>query len=167
MRPARLAAALILGVALSVAGLRVQAQTADSETAIPRFVSLRSGEVNVRAGPGPRYPIKWVFLQKDMPVEVVAEYDTWRKVRDWEGSEGWIHRAMLSSRRSVIATGETRTIRREPSEGSPAVARLAPGMVAVVESCSAGWCRVSASGYDGWLPREGLWGLYAGEIVQP
>ena len=166
MRPTRLATALVLAVALGMASLRVAAQTGDSETAIPRFVSLRSGEVNVRAGPGPRYPIKWVFLQKDMPVEVVAEYDTWRKVRDWEGSEGWIHRAMLSSRRSVIVTGETHTIRREPSEGSPAVARLAPGMVAVVENCDAGWCHVTASGYEGWLPREGVWGLYPGEVVR-
>ncbi|MGE4218272.1 MAG: SH3 domain-containing protein [Alphaproteobacteria bacterium] len=165
MRPTRLAAALVFAVAL-VASLRVQAQTGDPETAIPRFVSLRSGEVNVRAGPGPRYPIKWVFMQKDMPVEVVAEYDTWRKVRDWEGSEGWIHRAMLSSRRSVIVTSDTHTIRREPSEGSPAVARLAPGMVAVVENCDSSWCRVTASGYEGWLPRDGLWGLYPGEVVQ-
>ena len=166
MRPGRLAAAMIVGLAIGLSALSALAQSGDAETTMPRFVSLRSNEVNVRAGPGPRYPIKWVFLQKDMPVEVVAEYDTWRKVRDWEGSEGWIHRAMLSSRRSIVVTGETRTIRREPSEGSPAVARLAPGLVAIIERCDASWCRVSAGGYDGWLPREGLWGLYPNEVLQ-
>ena len=68
-----------------------------------RFVSLRSNEVNVRVGPGVRYPVKWVFRQKAIPVEIVQEYDTWRKIRDWEDAEGWVHRAMLSSKRSVLS----------------------------------------------------------------
>ena len=90
-----------------------------------RFVSLRSNEVNVRVGPGVRYPIKWKFRQKLIPVEVVQEYDTWRKIRDWEGAEGWVHKAMLWNRRSIIVTGRGVTLRRRSSDDAPAVARLA------------------------------------------
>jgi SH3-like domain-containing protein len=130
-----------------------------------RFVSLRSDEVNVRVGPGVRYPVKWVFRQKSIPVEVVQEYDTWRKIRDWEGAEGWVHRAMLSSRRSVIVTGRTATLRRRSSDEAPAVARLARGIVAELGECTPVWCRVEVDGYEGWLRREGLWGIRKDEIL--
>ncbi|HKH69397.1 MAG TPA: SH3 domain-containing protein, partial [Reyranella sp.] len=62
---------------------------------IPRFASLRSDEVNVRTGPGPRYPIDWVFKRKAMPVEIVAEFENWRKIRDWQGASGWVHQSLL------------------------------------------------------------------------
>src|SRR3546814_11903481 len=101
-----------------------------------------------------------------MPVEVIAEYDTWRKIRDWEGAEGWVHRAMLSNQRSVIVTGEAHTVRRLASEDAPAVARLAPGMVARVDTCERDWCHVAVGSYEGWLPRAGLWGLYKDETLQ-
>ena len=128
-----------------------------------RFVSLRSDEVNVRVGPGVRYPIKWKFRQKLIPVEVVQEYDTWRKIRDWEGAEGWVHRAMLSNRRSIIVTGPTITIRRRSSDEAPAVARLGRGMVAELGKCTPAWCRVEVDGYEGWIRRGGFWGLRKNE----
>lgn len=124
-----------------------------------RFVSLRSDEVNVRVGPGVRYPIKWHFRQKLIPVEVVQEYDTWRKIRDWEGAEGWVHKAMLSNRRSIIITGRGVTLRRRSSDEAPAVARLARGIVAKLEKCTPAWCRIEVDGYEGWLRRKGFWGL--------
>ena len=109
--------AAIVGVlGISVIGPGVVAQSAsgdkDALTQVQRFVSLRADEVNVRAGPGVRYPVKWVFVRKLMPVEVIAEFDTWRKIRDWEGAEGWVHRAMLSGRRSIVVTGKVATLRR-------------------------------------------------------
>jgi len=130
-----------------------------------RFVSLRSDEVNVRVGPGVRYPVKWVFRQKAIPVEIVQEYDTWRKIRDWEGAEGWVHRAMLSSKRSIIVTGRTATMRRRSSDEAPAVARLGRGMVAHLEKCTPAWCRVEVDGYEGWVRRGGLWGIRKNEVV--
>ncbi len=133
---------------------------------VPRFVSLRSDEVNVRAGPGVRYPVKWVYQRRHMPVEVIAEYDTWRKVRDWEGSEGWVHRAMLSSKRALIITAEEVTLRRDPQNEAPAVARLSVGVVVRIEECPADWCRVVVGGYDGWVPRSDGWGLYDGEALE-
>lgn len=148
------------------------AQTDDPLRARPkratqrRFVSLRSDEVNVRVGPGVRYPVKWVFRQKSIPVEIVQEYDTWRKIKDWEGAEGWVHRAMLSNRRSIIITGRTVTLRRRSSDEAPAVARLGRGMVAELEKCTPAWCQVEVEGYEGWLRREGLWGLRKNEVLQ-
>ena len=141
------------------------AQTEDRLRARPksatrrRFVSLRSDEVNVRVGPGVRYPIKWRFRQKLIPVEIVQEYDAWRKIRDWEGAEGWVHRAMLSNRRSIIVTDAMVTIRRRSSDEAPAVARLGRGMVAELGKCTPAWCRVEVDSYEGWIRRKGFWGL--------
>lgn len=131
-----------------------------------RFASLRADEVNVRAGPGVRYHVKWVFVRKHLPVMITAEFESWRKIRDSEGAEGWVHRAMLSGRRSVVIAGEVTTLRRTPSETAPAVARLAPGIVAELDSCDAQWCRATAHSYSGWLPRKALWGLKDGETVE-
>ncbi len=142
--------------------------TAYAQTgSMPRMVSLRASEVNVRSGPDiQRYQIQWVFKRKDMPVEVIAEYNAWRKIRDWEGAEGWVHRAMLSSQRSIIVIADEVTIRRQNNEKSPAVARLAQGMVAKVEECQRAWCYVNIQGYSGWVGRQGLWGLYPDEILE-
>jgi SH3-like domain-containing protein len=130
---------------------------------LPRFVSLRADEVNVRAGPGVRYPVKWVFVQRNLPVEITAEYETWRKVRDSTGAEGWVHRAMLFGRRNVLVIDKQATMRRQPQDDSPAIARLNPGMVVRLEKCGAIWCNVSVQGYEGWLRRAEVWGLYLDE----
>ena len=74
----------------------------ESGLTLPRFVSLRASEVNMRTGPGTRYPIAWVYKQRNLPVEIVDEFDTWRRIRDWEGSEGWVHQSMLHGRRSIM-----------------------------------------------------------------
>ena len=131
-----------------------------------RFASLRAKEVNVRAGPGVRYHVKWVFVRERLPVMITAEFESWRKIRDSQGAEGWVHRAMLSAARTVIVQAETMTLRRRASGKSPAVAQLAPGMVARIERCDAQWCRVSVRAYSGWLRRGGLWGLGANETIE-
>src|SRR5262245_52281841 len=133
---------------------------------LPRFVSLRSDEVNLRTGPGVRYPVEWVLQRRHMPVEVLAEFENWRKIRDWQGTEGWVHQSMLSGRRYAIVQGETRAIRRQADLNSPAVARLEPGVVAQIVECKDQWCRLDASGFKGWLPRTEFWGVYANEPVK-
>ncbi len=150
-------------MACAVATAPVQAQSASSGQPIPRFVTLNADEVNMRSGPGVRYPVEWVYQRRYMPLEVIAEHDTWRKVRDVEGTEGWIHRAMLSSRRSIVVEADEIIMRREPDNGSPVLARLAGGMVAVVEKCDTAWCEVRANGYEGWIARRDVWGLYDSE----
>ena len=133
---------------------------------IPRFVSLRSGEVNVRTGPGVRYPVDWVFVRAGMPVEVTAEFDTWRRLRDWEGTQGWVHQSMLSGRRSIVVLGEMRTLRRQPSASAPAVAQAEPGTMGRLEVCNGDWCRVEIQGVPGWLNREDFWGVYPEEKIE-
>ena len=145
-----------------------QASLQSTGLPLPRFVSLRADEVNMRSGPGVRYPVDWVYKRKNMPVEVIAEFGTWRKVRDIQGTQGWIHQSMLSSARWVTVTGQTRTLRRKPDSQSSAVARVEPDVSAQVLECPAdsGWCRISAGGYEGWLRRVEFWGLYPREAVK-
>lgn len=142
---------------------RQVARTTEDENT--RFASLRADDVNVRAGPGVRYPVKWKFVQRNMPVQIVAEYDTWRKIRDWEGAEGWVHRAMLSSKRSLIVVGPGETMRKDATDDSAAVARVAAGYVVMVSRCGRIWCEVEAGGYEGWLKRDHVWGILPGERI--
>ncbi|MCP5366305.1 MAG: SH3 domain-containing protein [Hyphomicrobiales bacterium] len=135
---------------------------------LPRFVSLRAGEVNMRAGPGVQYPVEWVYRRQNLPLEVFAEYRAWRRVRDWRGAEGWIHQGMLSSRRTAIVAGDTGTLRAAPSNGAEPVARAEPGVVAQLLECPGGsdWCQVEVAGHRGWTRREALWGVYPREVVK-
>jgi len=135
------------------------------ERPVPRFVSLKADEVNVRVGPGRQYPLKWTYVVSGVPVEIIAEWDNWRKIRDWEGQEGWVHSAMLSSKRTVIVTGEKRTLYRRADAASPPVVRLRPGIIADIEDCIDGWCRIEVRNYRGWLKRSDFWGVYPGEQI--
>ena len=130
---------------------------------VPRFVSIRSAEVNLRTGPSTKYPIGWVVSRRGMPVEVIAEFDTWRRIRDREGSEGWVMQGMLSSKRGVIIIGEARTLRREPTPSGRPVARAEPGVIAQLLHVKDDWCEIDAGGYRGWVNRASVWGVYSGE----
>lgn len=133
---------------------------------LPRFVSLRASEVNLRAGPGFRYPIEWVYRRSSQPVEVIDEFDTWRRIRDWEGTSGWVHQSMLQGRRTVRVTQEGQLLRREPSASAPPVARLEPGAIGGLGDCRDDWCRLDFAGFVGWLPREAFYGVYAEETLE-
>lgn len=130
---------------------------------VPRFVTLGPDEVNLRTGPGIRYPIRLVIRKQALPVEVIREFDVWRQVRDKDGDEGWVHKSMLSGRRSVIVTGATQVVLRKPEEGARPVVRLEPGVIAALDKCEAAWCKISVGGYDGWLKRDVIWGVYPDE----
>jgi|GWRWMinimDraft_15_1066023.scaffolds.fasta_scaffold44888_1 SH3-like domain-containing protein len=145
-----------------------QAQSLGSETnlPIPRFVSLRSNEVNLRTGPGTNYPVDWVFVRRGLPVEVIAEFDVWRKIRDWQGTVGWVHQSMLAGRRTALVSGGERALRRAPQADAAAVARLAPGVIGEIDECDAEWCRLSIQGYQGWLKRDEFWGVYPQEKIE-
>ncbi len=147
---------------------RQSAVNTPSGLPLPRFVSLRANQVNMRSGPGKRYPVVWIYQKRGLPVEVVAEYDTWRKIRDPEGSEGWVHRNMLSGQRTLIAMGGPRLVRADPSPESAAVAQVNPGVLGKLLNCPStlDYCRVDIGGYLGWLPRDAFWGVYKGEFVE-
>jgi SH3-like domain-containing protein len=130
---------------------------------IPRFVSLRSNEVNLRTGPGLTYPIDWIYKREGMPVEVIQEFDTWRKIRDWEGTEGWVHQSLLDGKRDFIIIGERRTMRLAPETDARPAARLEPGVIGQLFECVPVWCRAEVQGYRGWLKRDWFWGTYPNE----
>ena len=131
---------------------------------IPRFVSLRPDEVNLRTGPGLRYPVDWVYQRAGLPVEVIGEYGTWRQIRDHTGTQGWVHQVMLQGRRTARIIGsEPRLLRRRPKTGARPAAMLEPGVIARLEVCRERWCRLSVDDHTGWLPRGQFYGTYPGE----
>ncbi len=134
---------------------------------LPRFVSLRADSVNLRVGPNARYPIEWIYVRRDLPVEIIAEFDTWRRVKDPAGTEGWVHSSMLSGRRTAIVTGGVGQLLRTADGKPDPVASLEPGVIVAVERCPQGavLCRVEAEGIAGWLSRDALWGVYPGEVI--
>jgi SH3-like domain-containing protein len=133
---------------------------------VPRFVTLRSDQVNLRSGPGDRYPIEWVLTRRNMPVEIVAEFDTWRKIRDFDGTVGWVQERMVTGRRNVIVRDQVRSLRDKPASDAPVVARAEAGVIAKLIECNPDWCRIEANGVAGWLKRNEIWGVYPQEVVQ-
>ena len=136
---------------------------------IPRFVSLKAEKVNVRRGPSSDHPVAWVFNRKFMPVEIVAEFENWRRVRDSDGEEGWILQNMLSGKRTAVVApwrqGQAMPLYRQADTQAALVAKVASGVVSDVESCTGEWCEISTNGYDGWIEQSMLWGVYPGEVV--
>ncbi len=132
---------------------------------VPRFASLRSGRAYMRSGPGRTYPVTWVFIRPGTPLEITAEWNVWRRVRDAEGTEGWMDRAMLSSDRHVQIVRQTRDLRARPDLSSPIVLRAEPGVVLRVTMCADQWCRVQGEGRSGYLLREHAFGTYPGEVI--
>ena len=133
---------------------------------LPRFVSLAADQVNVRFGPGKQYPVNWVFAREGLPVEIIAEFDTWRKIRDFDGEEGWIHSSLLSSRRTIMVIGDVRSLRRTPSADARVVLRAEPGVIGTLFDCEETWCRVEIEGRRGWLQRSEFGGTRPGEAVR-
>lgn len=122
----------------------------------------------MRSGPGPRYPIDWVYKRRDLPVEIEREFDIWRLVRDQEGIRGWVNTQTLGPRRTGVVIGAERTMRRDGNDTAIAIARLKPGVIVRIRSCeaSADWCQTSVQDYRGWVKRTDLWGTYPGEAIQ-
>lgn len=142
------------------------AQRKGSGLPIPRFASLKSDEVNVRTGPGSRYPIDWVFKRKGMPVEIVAEFENWRKIRDWQGAGGWVYQGLLTGKRSFIVPSKPASLYKTPSNTAEITARLDPEVIGEIRSCTGDWCRVRVpGGVSGWLERTQIWGIYKSEPI--
>lgn len=132
---------------------------------LPRFVSLSSDRGNVRRGPSLSHRIDWVFLRRDMPLQVTAEYGHWRRVTDREGVGGWVHYAMLSGVRTVIVDTEMLSLHSRPRDDASIVAQVEAGVVARLNECEIDWCQLTAGGYRGWAPKTALWGIEPDEIL--
>lgn len=143
--------------------------TSTSGLPVPRYVSLKSDHVNVRAGPTKDQDVSWIYTRSGLPVEITAEFENWRRVRDSEGAEGWVYHSLLSGRRTAVITMKKKddlaSLYDSPNPDSAVAARLQAGVVAQVKRCAAGWCRIMGNGFDGWIEQQRLWGVYADEKV--
>lgn len=137
---------------------------------LPRYVSLRANRVNLRVGPGTNYAVEWMYLKPGVPMEIVQEYDNWRRVRDSEGAEGWINQSLLSGSRTAIVApwhkGKTDVqinLHIEASKAASIRAYLEPGVIGSIRTCNGDWCEMEFDGHRGWIEQAQLWGAYPGE----
>jgi SH3-like domain-containing protein len=137
---------------------------------VPRFVSLKSDRVNVRAGPTKDQVVAWLYTRAGLPVEVTAEFENWRRIRDWEGAEGWVYHSLLSGRRTGVVRPKSKDelvpLYDKPDAHSTLTAQLQAGVLGSVKRCTGTWCRLVGDGFDGWVDQERLWGVYPGEKVE-
>src|SRR5438094_124213 len=165
-------AALVL-----IAGLRVTTVCAAGEVIgpksglpMPRFVSLKPDRVNVRGGPTRDHEVTFVYTRAGLPVEITAESENWRRIRDWEGAEGWVYHSMLSGRRTAVVKSKEKDalvpLRAKADAASEITAQLQSGVLGQVKNCSGAWCRIVGAGFDGWVDQDRLWGVYPNEKVE-
>jgi SH3-like domain-containing protein len=136
---------------------------------LPRYVSLKSDKVNLREGPSRDHRAIWIFQRAGLPVEITAEFDTWRKIRDSEGSEGWVLHSLLSGRRTALVApwkkGQTFNLFSSRNDQSPPIAGLQAGVIGNIQTCDRTWCRIYGEGFDGYVPQTNLWGVYPNETI--
>lgn len=147
---------------------------------LPRFISLKFAETNLRKGPNPKYPITWTYKIKNYPMEVTAEFENWRRLRDADGSEGWVHETLINGSRNVLILTndymqpnpeyERRTrelvLFRYPDENSYPMLRVELGVMGKLKSCDQQWCKVKVENTTAWVRKINLWGVYPEEIIK-
>jgi SH3-like domain-containing protein len=113
--------------------------------------------------------VRWVYTRAGMPVEVTAEFENWRRIRDWEGAEGWVYHSLLSGKRSAVVVPTLKDdlvpLYESPDAKSPETARLQSGVLGQLKSCNGTWCQFVGKNFDGWIRQERLWGAYPNEKV--
>jgi SH3-like domain-containing protein len=136
---------------------------------IPRFVSLKSDRVNARSGPNKDQDVRWVYTHAGMPVEITAEFENWRRIRDWEGAEGWVYHSLLSGKRMAVVVPKSKEdlvpLYENAKNEAAVAARLQSGVLGVLKTCNGAWCQFSGKGFDGFIRQERLWGAYPNEKV--
>lgn len=155
----------MIGAAL-LAALTAPAAAAPKDRATPYWASISAGEAMMRAGPGRNFPATWLYRRANLPIKVIEVYPSWRKVQDPDGTIGWMLVNLLSDQRTAIVTGgEPRPLRDAPNGNARVVYRAAPGVVAKVEQCEAGWCRIDVAGKKGFVASDHVWGVTPGEKI--
>lgn len=137
---------------------------------MPRFVSLKPDRVNVRSGPNKDQEVRWVYTRAGMPVEITAEFENWRRIRDWEGAEGWVYHSLLTGKRSAVVVPGLKDdlvpLYENSDIESAVVARLQSGVLGQLKACNGQWCEFSGKNFSGWIKQERLWGAYPNEKVE-
>jgi SH3-like domain-containing protein len=155
-------------VAITGAGHNAR-EGSETRLPLPRFVSLKAERVNVRRGPSSDHQISWVFTKKGLPVEIVAEFEQWRRIRDSDGAEGWVLHSMLTGKRTAVVApwkkNRSVPLRAAAEHNAATVALARPGVIADIDSCNGSWCALTAGGYKGYVEQSMLWGVYPGEQI--
>lgn len=136
----------------------------ESGEPLPRFATLKDAKVNMRVGPGKDYSVKWTLRRRHMPVRIIAEHGHWRRVELIDGDRGWIHRALLTTRRHAVADGRAVELYATPEDTARLVARVDPLTPIRILACEPAWCRGEVEGKRGWAPKRNLWGIEPGAI---
>jgi SH3-like domain-containing protein len=171
--PALSVQALAVLAALSLLILAVAPARAGNDVTgslpVPRFVSLKTDRVNVRGGPDKDHDVTFIYTRIGWPVEITAEFENWRRIRDSDGSEGWVYHSMLSGKRMAVvrlrASADLAPLHAKPEAQSTVTARLQSGVLGIVKQCTGTWCRLVGEGFDGWVEQSRLWGVYPDEKI--
>jgi SH3-like domain-containing protein len=140
---------------------------ASDKLPVPRFVSVKSSEVNVRAGPNTRYPLKFIIIKKGEPLEVIAEFEQWRKIRDRLGDEGWVHESMLGGKRyAIVKSAQNEFVYEDPDIKSEKIVMLEPNVYVDIIKCELDWCKIKINDFKGWMPKNIIWGVYPKELIK-
>jgi len=163
------AAALFLMLAADVSA-QAGTDNVTSGLPVPRFVSLKVDRVNVRGGPDKDHDVTFIYTRVGWPVEITAEFENWRRIRDSDGTEGWVYHSLLSGKRTAAVQLKTKTdlapLHAKPDAQAPVTAQLQSGVLGSVKSCNGMWCRLVGDGYDGWIEQNRLWGVYPDEKIE-
>lgn len=142
----------------------VSNRASQTKLPLPRFVCIKATVANMHVGPGNNYPVEWKYMRQYLPVEVIAEFEHWRQVRDMQGTVGWFHKSLLSSKRFVIVQQKVANLYTGPDLQSPVLATVEPGVVAKINECFNNMCKVDIQGVKGWIKRDFLFGVYPDEV---
>jgi SH3-like domain-containing protein len=155
-----------IGTSIGMAALlwAAPAQTAETRP-VPYWASIAAGDALMRSGPGRNFPATWRYRRADLPVKVVQVHDSWRKVREPDGTEGWMAAALLSIQRTAMVIGATRPMRETPDEAAPIAWRVQPGVVGRISHCAAGWCEFDVRGKTGYIRTDHIWGVEPRETI--
>ena len=140
----------------------------DTKRTLPRMASFRSSHVNARSGPGLRYPIQWIYMQKNAPVEIIDEFELWRKIKDWDGSVTWVYKAMLNNKRWIkITKSGTADIHAKPQNDSRVIAKVENEVIGKIEKCpeQKDFCLIKFSTIEGWVNRKDFYGVFPDEVI--
>ena len=166
--------ALLVAMIAATGPAAAQATKGSTGLPLPRFVSLKAEQVNLRVGPSTDYAVSWRYQKSGLPVEIIQEYENWRRIRDADGTEGWVNQSLLTGERTAVAAPWMRgngdsvyvMMRRDSMSSAQIIAKLEPGVIVRLEECNGNWCRAQVQGVTGWVSQAEIWGAYPGEAFK-
>ncbi len=165
----RTALAAVVALPFALCTAQAASDATSSGLPLPRFVSLKADRVNVRVGPDKNHEVAWIYTRVGWPVEITAEFDDWRRIRDSDGTEGWVYHSLLSGKRMAAVQLKSKTdlapLYAEPDAKSAVTAKLQFGVLGAIKRCTGTWCQLVGNGFDGWIEQNELWGVYPNEKI--